>query len=222
MICTIDIIEHDRHDCARGLRRVRSPRTERLSAIILGPRRVRESSRYAGAGAQAGPAMARTPGAYYRSRSARVRKRYPGRFARACPRRARACLLREAVMMRERVFTVRERVPARACLALRCQWVPWVWRIGVGPPSRSPHYLPVSTFPGAISIGVSDRLPEGGTFCTLNRYIANMGINRRQGGRECAVRFRGCVGLGVDGTGSGSRQPLTPHLKRGAPQAPLY
>ena len=44
MTCPMNIIEHVRHDCARGLRGVRITRTERLSASILGSRRVRVSS----------------------------------------------------------------------------------------------------------------------------------------------------------------------------------
>ena len=44
MTCPMNIIEHVRHDCARGLRGVRITRTERLSASILGSRRIRVSS----------------------------------------------------------------------------------------------------------------------------------------------------------------------------------
>ena len=51
----------------------------------------------------------------------------------------------------------------------------------------SPHYLPVSTLPGAISIGVSDRLPEGGASRALNHMIANMGTDTK---RRHAARMR--------------------------------
>ena len=105
--------------------------------------------------------------------------------------------MRERVReVRERVRGIRERVSARACLALRCQWVPGVWRIGVG---LLPHYLPVSTLPWALSIGVSDLLPEGGE--ALNHMIANLGTDNmwRQAVASATVVDSACLEGGLHG-----------------------
>ena len=93
---------------------------------------------HAGAGAQAGPAMARTPGAYSCSR---VRRRYPGqgsnwRGLTRAPSRG------DGVMSPS--VSVRERVCARACLRSLAVWPLESGRVasGLSPHGVASFYMP--------------------------------------------------------------------------------
>ena len=137
MTCTIDIIEHDRHDCARGLRGVRSPRTERLSASRLGTRRVRVHHRQP----TDGPADVRE---YARERARRWDLQW---LALPAALRTRACLLREAVGARAC------RLRTRAC---PCASVSVRERVFSRPPEEGEVSHPIS----GIGLGVMPVWPH--------------------------------------------------------------
>ena len=72
-------------------------------------------------------------------------------FARACPLKM---YVRERVtVMRERVRSVRERVRCASVSDLMCQWVPWVWRSGLGLSPEVPASIHLAR---GFSIGYGD------------------------------------------------------------------
>ena len=61
------------------------------------------------------------------------------------------------IVMRERVRSVRERVRCASVSDLMCQWVPWVWRSGLGLSPEVPASIHLAR---GFSIGYGD-LPHG-------------------------------------------------------------